>query len=41
MQLAAQIPVKTEIATFPLAQVNEALLKVKQGNINGAAVLTI
>ncbi len=39
MQLAAQIPVRTEITAFPLMQANEALLKVKQGNINGAAVL--
>jgi propanol-preferring alcohol dehydrogenase len=39
MQLAAQIPVRTEITTFPLRQANEALLQVKRGEINGAAVL--
>ncbi len=41
MQLAAQIPVRTEVTTFPLAAANEALMKLKRGEINGAAVLVM
>jgi propanol-preferring alcohol dehydrogenase len=41
MQLAAQIPIKTEAITFPLEAANEVLAKLKRGEINGAAVLTI
>jgi len=39
LQVAAEIPLKTEIELFPLDQANEALLRLKQGQINGAAVL--
>jgi propanol-preferring alcohol dehydrogenase len=38
---AEAIPVKTEIEIFPLHQANEALIKLKEGKINGAGVLKI
>ncbi|MBN2200294.1 MAG: zinc-dependent alcohol dehydrogenase family protein [Candidatus Aminicenantes bacterium] len=38
---AARIPIKTRTTTFPLEMANEALLLVKQGEVNGAAVLTV
>jgi propanol-preferring alcohol dehydrogenase len=41
MQLAAQIPVQTEVQTFPLEEANRALLMLKQSEIKGAAVLVI
>jgi propanol-preferring alcohol dehydrogenase len=41
LDLAARIPVRAEIEDFPLRAANEALAKVKRGEIRGAAVLTI
>jgi len=41
LQVAAEIPVKTEVEIFPLDQANEALLRLKQSQINGAGVLQI
>jgi alcohol dehydrogenase, propanol-preferring len=41
LQIAAEVPVKTEIELFPLNQANEALLRLKRGQINGAAVLQV
>lgn len=41
MALAAEIPVKTEVTAFALGEANEALLKLKRGEINGAAVLVM
>ena len=41
MQLAAQIPVKTEVQAFPLEEANQALLMLKRSEIKGAAVLVI
>jgi propanol-preferring alcohol dehydrogenase len=41
LQVAAEIPVKTEVELFPLDQANEALLRLKQSRINGAGVLQI
>src|SRR5262249_18490795 len=41
LELAAQIPVRAETETFPLAQAGEALLRVKRGEIRGAAVLLV
>ncbi len=41
LELAAQIPVQTEITLFPLADANHALQEVKHSRVNGAAVLTI
>jgi alcohol dehydrogenase, propanol-preferring len=39
LRLAPQVPVRTAVETFPLAQANEALARVREGRINGAAVL--
>lgn len=41
LALAARIPIRTSITSFPLEQANEALLALKTGKISGAAVLTI
>jgi len=37
--LASKVPVRTTVATFPLEQANEALARLREGRINGAAVL--
>jgi propanol-preferring alcohol dehydrogenase len=39
MKLAAQIPVRTEVTVFPLEEANTALGLLKEGKVNGAAVL--
>jgi len=39
LALAPRVPVRTEIQTFPLAQANEALARLRSGQIQGAAVL--
>ena len=41
LQLAAEVPVKTEVETFALAEANLALQKLKRSEINGAGVLVI
>jgi len=41
LRLAAEIPVKTEVETFPLEQANRALQAMKHSEIHGAAVLKI
>jgi propanol-preferring alcohol dehydrogenase len=41
LPLAAEIPIRPEVQEFPLEQANEALLLVKQGKTQGAAVLRI
>jgi alcohol dehydrogenase, propanol-preferring len=41
MELAPQVPVRTEIETFPLAEANEALARLRSGKVRGAAVLRI
>lgn len=41
LQVAAEIPVRTEVEVFPLDQANEALQSLKAGRIKGAAVLRI
>jgi alcohol dehydrogenase, propanol-preferring len=41
LQVAAEVPVKTEVELFSLDQANEALLRLKRSQINGAAVLQI
>lgn len=38
---APQVPVRTEVQTFPLERANEALIDLKHGRIRGAAVLRI
>ena len=41
LKLAPQVPVKTEVQTFPLEQANEALNRLRHGQIHGAAVLVV
>jgi propanol-preferring alcohol dehydrogenase len=41
LPLAAEIPIRPQVEEFPLEQANEALLLVKQGKTQGAAVLRI
>jgi propanol-preferring alcohol dehydrogenase len=39
LTLAPQVPVRAEVETFPLAAANEALTRLRSGQIRGAAVL--
>ncbi|MCL5256322.1 MAG: zinc-dependent alcohol dehydrogenase family protein [Chloroflexi bacterium] len=39
LAIAPQVPVKTEVQLFPLEQANEALDRLRRGQIEGAAVL--
>jgi propanol-preferring alcohol dehydrogenase len=39
LALAPHVPVRTHVQTFPLAQANEALARLRSGRIQGAAVL--
>ncbi len=41
LQVAAEIPIRTQIETFPLEQANSALQALKHDAIRGAAVLTV
>lgn len=41
LALAPQIPVRTEVESFPLAAANEALDALRSGKIQGAAVLVV
>jgi alcohol dehydrogenase, propanol-preferring len=41
LPLAAQIPVRAEVETFPLEDANEAIELVRAGSIRGSAVLTV
>jgi propanol-preferring alcohol dehydrogenase len=41
MQLAAQIPIQTDIQTFPLGDANRALVALKRSEIHGAGVLIV
>jgi propanol-preferring alcohol dehydrogenase len=41
LALAPQVPVQTEIEPFPLVQANEALTRLRSGQIRGAAVLLV
>ena len=40
LALAPQVPIRVEVETFPLGQANEALERLRRGEIRGAAVLT-
>ncbi len=39
LELAPRIPVKTRVETFPLSEANEALRRLREGELQGAAVL--
>ena len=39
LDVAPRIPIRTETTTFPLAQANEALTRLREGRLTGAAVL--
>jgi len=41
LDLAAAIPIRTKTAVFPLEEAGEVLIAVKQGRIDGAAVLRV
>lgn len=41
LDIAARVPVQTEVELFSLEQANEALLRLKRSQINGAAVLQV
>jgi propanol-preferring alcohol dehydrogenase len=39
LRLAPEVPVKTQVTTYPLAQANQALADLRAGRLQGAAVL--
>ena len=41
LALAAEIPLRADVVTFPLAQINRALEKLKRSEIRGAGVIEI
>jgi propanol-preferring alcohol dehydrogenase len=41
MALASQVPVHTEVETFPLTAANKALARLRSGAVNGAVALSI
>jgi propanol-preferring alcohol dehydrogenase len=41
LALAPEVPVRTRVASFPLAQANEALDSLREGRLSGAAVIVI
>jgi propanol-preferring alcohol dehydrogenase len=41
LALAGEIPIKTEIETFPLSEANKALIALKKSEIRGAGVLIV
>jgi len=41
LPLAARVPVRAEVETFPLERANEAIERVRTGAVRGSAVLTI
>ena len=41
LALAPKVPVRTEVELFPLDQANDALDRLRDGRITGAAVLTL
>jgi alcohol dehydrogenase, propanol-preferring len=41
LAIAPQVPVQTEVQTLPLSEANEALRRLRSGEIQGAAVLTV
>jgi len=41
LALAPQVPIRTEVQSFPLVRANEALDALRSGKINGAAVIVV
>jgi propanol-preferring alcohol dehydrogenase len=41
LDLAPKVPIETEVTPFPLTAANQALDSLRQGKINGAAVLVV
>jgi propanol-preferring alcohol dehydrogenase len=41
LKLAAEIPIRTTTSVFPLENANDVLIALKEGGINGAAVLEV
>ncbi len=41
LALAPRVPVRTEVETFPLEQANEALSRLRAGDVRGSAVLVV
>ena len=41
LSLAPEVPVRTEVVTFPLERANEALSALREGRISGAAVIVV
>jgi alcohol dehydrogenase, propanol-preferring len=41
LALAPRVPVRTQVETFPLEQANEALDRLRRGDVRGAAVLRL
>ena len=39
LPLATRIPIRTQVETFPLDRANDALAKLRAGNVRGALVL--
>jgi propanol-preferring alcohol dehydrogenase len=39
LEVTAEIPVEVDVETFPLREANDALRRLKEGQIEGAAVL--
>ena len=41
LEIASRVPVHTEVEVFPLDAANEALMRLREGRLTGAAVLEI
>jgi len=41
LSLASEVPVRTEVVSFPLEKANEALSALREGRISGAAVIVV
>jgi propanol-preferring alcohol dehydrogenase len=41
IDVAPRVPVRTEVAAFPLEQANEAIDSVRDGRIRGSAVIQL
>jgi propanol-preferring alcohol dehydrogenase len=41
LKIAPRVPIRTETETFPLAEANEALTRLRSGQLTGAAVLVM